>query len=35
LRGSDFFTGTPAQQVQTIQDTVRALLPLYDQLIRI
>ncbi|MCH4124313.1 MAG: DUF1054 domain-containing protein [Levilactobacillus sp.] len=35
LRGSDFFTGTPAQQVQVIRETVTALLPLYDQLIRI
>jgi len=35
MRGSDFFTVSAAEQTQIIQDTVRALLPLYDQLIRI
>lgn len=35
LRGSDFFTGSPAEQTRVIQETVQALLPVYDQLIRV
>lgn len=35
LRGSDFFTGSPAKQTRVIQETVQALLPVYDQLIRV
>ncbi|KRN01740.1 hypothetical protein FD13_GL000569 [Levilactobacillus senmaizukei DSM 21775 = NBRC 103853] len=35
LRGSDFFQLSAAQQAQTIRDHVQALLPVYDQLIRL
>jgi len=35
LRGSDFFTGSPAKQTRVIQETVQALLPVCDQLIRV
>lgn len=35
LRGSDFFTVSAEEQARVIQETVRDLLPLYDQLIRI
>ncbi|MFC6207448.1 DUF1054 family protein [Levilactobacillus tongjiangensis] len=35
LRGSDFFTGSPAEQARVIRATVQALLPVYDQLIRV
>jgi len=35
MRGSDFFAVSAAEQTQIIQATVRSLLPLYDQLIRI
>ncbi|MCT4488587.1 DUF1054 domain-containing protein [Levilactobacillus parabrevis] len=35
LRGDAFFTLTPAAQAQVIRDDVTALLPIYDQLIRL
>ncbi|MFC6274823.1 DUF1054 family protein [Levilactobacillus tangyuanensis] len=35
LRGSDFFRLPADQQAQSIRDDVRALLPVYDQLIRL
>lgn len=34
-RGDAFFTLTPADQAQVIRDDVTALLPIYDQLIRL
>jgi len=35
LRGDEFFTLTAAEQTQVIRDVVMALLPVYDQLIRL
>lgn len=35
LRGDEFFTLTAAEQTQVIRDVVTALLPVYDQLIRL